>query len=88
MGNGDFIEELKGCLESEEKIPQGVVNRLMLRGMMQLYEKIDTATKTEPRIQKLESFMGTTQKVLWIIATPSLVAIGAGIVYLIVAGAP
>lgn len=77
MANGELVQELKACLESEGSIPRKTLDRLQLRLMMQLYEKINDIEKafradTETikkefngKFEKLRPAMTTYKVVIW-----------------------
>lgn len=121
MANGKVFQEIKNILQDDPKsITPDAYNRLVLEGIVQLHERIDTMTEqvtkqsskiTTAELQKIEKhevtlygddeekgglvkdvkdikgFMKLVSKILWFVLTPILLAIGTGIVYLVVIGA-
>lgn len=95
MSNGSIFREIKEALKDDpDSITSSTLNRLVLEGIIGLKDELDSRpifsmenmdklSSHEVRIKNLEEKMSTLMKIFWIVITPLLLAIGAGVVALI-----
>lgn len=77
MSNGNVFKEIKEVvLEKGEKIPADVRDRLILSGLIEIYERIEC-------IEELQRFKATAEKIFWLVISPLFLALGTGLILVI-----